>query len=163
MRFWRLSSPAYADRFDGGYGRANDGRWNRKSQLVTYCASVASLCVLQKLVHIEDVSLFPDDLRLVHYEAPDDLPVTQLEPGDPLEDGWQLDVSVSQDIGAAWYEARETALLRAPSVIVVTQETADRNYVVNHTHPDASRITLAGIKPFRLDARLLSFSTKADG
>lgn len=163
MRLWRLSSPAYADRFDGGYGRANDGRWNRKSQLVTYCASVPSLCILEKLVHIEDVNLFPDELRLVHYEAPDDLPVTELEPDDPLGEGWQLDVSVSQDIGAAWYEACETVLLRAPSVLAVTRETADRNYVVNHAHPDVSRITLAEIKPFTLDPRLLSFSTKADG
>lgn len=163
MRLWRLAAADIAERFDGGYGVRNAGRWNQRGQIVTYCASVPSLCVLEKLVHIEDVDLFPNDLRLVRYEAPDDLAVSAFEPGNPLEEGWEDRASLTQTLGAEWYEARETALLRVPSVIVPTIETADRNFVINHSHPDIGRIVRKEDRAFRLDPRLLSYATRPSG
>lgn len=155
MRLWRLSTPAYADRLDGGYGRTNAGRWNRAGELVTYAATVPSLCVLEKLVHIEDVDLFPNDLRLVRLEAPDDLPVTALEEPAQLPAGWWRTIGLTQALGSAWHAARATPLLRAPSVIARSRETADRNVVVNHLHPRAAEIRVAAVEPFELDYRLL--------
>lgn len=161
MRLWRLSKPEDAERFDGGYGLHNEGRWNRLGQAVTYCASVPSLCVLEKLVHAGDVDLFPDVHSLVRYEAPDDAAVEVWEPGAPLADGWDDDEAATQALGAAWYVSLSTPLLRVPSVVVPSIETADRNYVVNHRHPDSARIRLEDIADYCLDARLLAMAKRA--
>ena len=72
MQLWRLSAGVYAERFDGGYGLENDGRWNGRGRPVTYCSTGPALCVLEKLVHLDDASLLPDDMV---YAAPDDLKV----------------------------------------------------------------------------------------
>ena len=73
MRLWRLSGADFAERFDGGYGLRHDGRWNVSGHPVTYCASGPSLCVLEKLVHVDDPLLLPDDTMLVCYDVPDDV------------------------------------------------------------------------------------------
>jgi RES domain-containing protein len=54
MLLWRLSGLRHASSFDGGYGLLFDGRWNTVGHAVTYCAISPSLCVLEKLVHVED-------------------------------------------------------------------------------------------------------------
>ena len=54
MQLWRLSGAAHARAFDGGYGLLYPGRWNSAGRAVTYCATSPSLCVLEKLVHVED-------------------------------------------------------------------------------------------------------------
>ena len=54
MTLWRLSGADFAKRFDGGYGLANDGRWNTRGRPVTYCSTGPALCVLEKIVHIDD-------------------------------------------------------------------------------------------------------------
>jgi RES domain-containing protein len=70
MRLWRLSGRQHAESFDGGYGLLYDGRWNTTGHAVTYCATSPSLCVLEKLVHIEDPALLPD-LVMLTYDVPD--------------------------------------------------------------------------------------------
>ena len=60
MRLWRLSNAEDAERFDGGYGLHRDGRWNTRGRPVTYCATGPALCLLEKLVHVEDLALLPD-------------------------------------------------------------------------------------------------------
>ena len=74
MRIRRLSGADYAERFDGGFGLDHDGRWNERGRLVTYCATGPALCVLEKLVHVENANLLPDDTVLVRYHVPDDIP-----------------------------------------------------------------------------------------
>jgi RES domain-containing protein len=123
---------------------------------VTYAATVPSLCVLEKLAHVEDLDLFPNDLRLVELALPDDLAETILEEPDSLPPGWWRAIGVTQALGSAWHAARATPLLRAPSVVARSRETADRNVVVNHLHPRAAEIKIAAIEPFELDLRLLT-------
>ena len=60
MLLWRLSGLRHASAFDGGYGLLFDGRWNTVGHAVTYCATSPSLCVLEKLVHVEDPALLPE-------------------------------------------------------------------------------------------------------
>lgn len=57
MILWRLSGVEHARAFDGSYGLLFDGRWNTMGRPVTYAATSPSLCVLEKLVHIEDPAL----------------------------------------------------------------------------------------------------------
>jgi RES domain-containing protein len=70
MILWRLSGEQHARSLDGGYGLAHDGRWNTAGHAVTYCATSPSLCVLEKLVHVEDPDLLPA-LVMVRYDVPD--------------------------------------------------------------------------------------------
>jgi len=89
MLLWRLSGRQHARAFDGGYGLLFDGRWNTVGHAVTYCATSPSLCVLEKLVHVEDPALLPE-LIMVAYEAPDALPVDTVTL-DRLSHDWQRD------------------------------------------------------------------------
>lgn len=161
MRLWRLSDPWHAERFDGGYGLRNAGRWNQRGHAVTYCSSVPSLCVLEKLVHVEDVRLFPAVQALVHIEAPDDLEVDTLEPRAPLQDGWERNQETTRLLGATWYLSLQAPLLRVPSAIVPTTETADRNFIINHRHPRAGEVKPVMITPFKMDERLLALRTRS--
>ena len=122
---------------------------------MTYAATMPSLCVLEKLVHVEDVELFPNDLRLVELAAPDDLGETVLEEPVSLPPSWWRDIGATQALGSAWHAARSTPLLRVPSVVARSRETADRNLVINHLHARAAEIRVAAVEPFELDVRLL--------
>ena len=155
MLLWRLSASTYAQRFDGGYGLKNDGRWNGRGRPVTYCSTGRALCVLEKLVHIEDVSLLPH-MVFVRYEAPDDLQVEEV-PLDGLPDRWRVLGGLTRRLGNDWLDGVSACLLRVPSVIVPIADAGDRNVLINHRHEDARRITLSRMETFRYDARLFTF------
>ena len=153
MRLWRLSTATYAKSFNGGYGRDNDGRWNTKGRPVTYCATVPSLCVLEKLVHVGRPENLPDGLVMLQYEAPDDIAIDHIELDDlPAE--WLHDEAVTRQRGDAWLEGLHAPILRVPSVIVAEPGAADRNMVVNHLHPDHVKIRPLPGRPFAFDPRL---------
>lgn len=156
MELWRLSDADYAGRFDGGYGLVCDGRWNGRGRPVTYCSTGPALCVLEKLVHVDDPALLPDRMMLVRYEVPDELAVEEV-PVDGLPEPWRTDPAVTMGIGNAWLDSSSTCLLRVPSVVVPVRDTRDRNVIVNHRHAAASRITITRVEPFRYDPRLLAF------
>ena len=156
MRMWRLSGSSYAYRFDGGFGRLHDGRWNTRGHPITYCATGPALCLLEKLAHIEDAGLLPDDTVLVRYEVPDDLRVEQF-PLDSLPDNWRANAPVTQSFGNLWLDRVSASLLRVPSVIVPVPDADDRNILVNHQHEDASRIAISSVERFEYDPRLFDF------
>ena len=156
MYLWRLSGIGYAERFDGGYGLLQDGRWNSKGRRVTYCATGPALCVLERLVHIKDVSGVPDNNMLVQYDAPDEIAL-EARVVDDLPSGWQFDEDATRSIGDAWLDGRLAPLLTVPSVVVPVTDTDDRNVLINHRHPDAARISIARVEPFEFDPRLFAF------
>jgi RES domain-containing protein len=150
---WRLSGKQHAGDFDGGYGLLFDGRWNSVGHAVTYCSTSPSLCVLEKLVHIEDPALLPDFVMLT-YLAPDPLPIEAIELGD-LPADWRRMEEWTRRRGDSWHRSRATPLLRAPSVIVPLADSPDCNVIVNHHHPGASEIKILRKTAFALDARLV--------
>jgi RES domain-containing protein len=116
MRLWRLSGTEHAQAMDGGYGLLFDGRWNSVGHAVTYCSTSPSLCVLEKLVHIEDPSLLPE-LVTVTYEVPDTLPVETVDlAGLPAD--WPGRQRLTQRRGVDWHQARSMLLLRVPPAII---------------------------------------------
>jgi RES domain-containing protein len=152
MRLWRLSGREHARSFDGGYGLLYDGRWNTAGHAVTYCATSPSLCVIEKLVHVEDPALMPD-LVMVTYEAPDEIGMETVRPS-ALPDDWRPGEGWTQRLGDAWHRSLATPLLSVPSVVVPLDASPDVNVLINHRHPDAARIVLAAAEPFILDPRL---------
>lgn len=155
MWIWRISSASFAERFDGGFGLDQAGRWNDKGRLITYCATGPALCALEKLAHTDDSGVFPDNSFLVRYRVPDDIKMESIDMRD-LPEGWQQQQEFSQGIGTAWLDAVSACLLKVPSVIVPVPESDDRNLLVNHRHADASRIEVAEVTKFEFDPRLLS-------
>lgn len=152
MVLWRLSGASFAQSFDGGYGLLYDGRWNTVGRPLTYCATSPALCVLEKLVHVEDPDLLPA-LSMVRYDAPDDLAIETLEVDD-LPRNWRRQESWTQRRGDQWLGGGATPLLRVPSAIVPLSGSPDMNVLINHRHPDAARITIASVERFILDVRL---------
>ena len=116
MQLWRLSGAAFADRFDGGYGLEHAGRWNERGRPVTYCATGPALCLLEKLVHVEDASLLPDDTMLIRYHAPDDLRVEEARLA-ALPENWRNDQALTRRLGSVWLARAASCLLRVPSVM----------------------------------------------
>jgi RES domain-containing protein len=152
MILWRLSGEQHARSLDGGYGLAHDGRWNTAGHAVTYCATSPSLCVLEKLVHVEDPDLLPA-LVMVRYDVPERLGMETLGIAD-LPDRWRVQESWTQQRGDQWHATRATPLLGVPSVIVPLPGSPDMNVLINHRHEAAGAITIVTAEPFVLDVRL---------
>lgn len=152
MRLWRLSSLRRALDFDGGYGLHNNGRWNSKGRLVTYCATVPSLSALEKRVHVTDPALLPDQ-AMVEYDVPDDIVVRNIEIGN-LPADWARQETQSQKLGDEWLDQASEAILVVPSVIMPIAGVLDQNALINHRHSAAIRIAIVAVSPFTFDPRL---------
>lgn len=152
MLLWRLSGKQHAQALDGGYGLLFDGRWNTIGNTVTYCATSPSLCVLEKLVHIEDPALLPE-LVMVTYDLPDALDIESVTL-EELPAEWRRHESWTQQRGDTWYQTRSTLLLKVPSAIVPIAGSPDLNVLINHRHADAAAIRIAAAEPFVFDPRL---------
>ena len=126
-----------------------------------------ALCVLEKLAHIEDARLLPDDTVLVRYDVPDDLPVEE-SPLDGLPESWPADERLTRSIGDAWLDGVSACLLRVPSVIVPIPDADDRNILVNHRHEDAARIAISRdrevrVRPATVRLRVMWFAAWCAG
>ena len=152
MRLWRLSSVRHARDFTGGYGILNNGRWNTVGRPVTYCATVPSLTALEKRVHVTDAADLPPQV-MVAYDVPDDISVRKIEIG-TLPRDWASRETHTQQLGDEWLDAGVEAILMMPSVAMPIAQAVDRNALINHRRADATRITIAHVIPFALDARL---------
>ena len=152
MRLWRLSSARRARDFSGGYGLLHSGRWNTQGRPVTYCSTVPSLAALEKRAHVTDSALLPPQ-SMVEYEAPDDLPQRTIDPNGLPSDWVQREVD-TQKLGDQWLDAVTEPLLIVPSVIMPLPSAPDRNVLINHRHPDISRIKIARVVSFAIDPRL---------
>ncbi|NJL73296.1 MAG: RES family NAD+ phosphorylase [Candidatus Competibacteraceae bacterium] len=152
MLLWRLSGKPHAQALDGGYGLQFDGRWNTVGHAITYCATSPALCVLEKLVHVEDPALLPE-LVMVTYEIPASVEIADVLLKD-LPTDWRRHEAWSQKRGDAWHEGRATLLLCVPSAIVPMAGSPDLNVLINHNHPAAADIRIVGQEAFSLDPRL---------
>jgi RES domain-containing protein len=152
MILWRLCGAQHARAFDGGYGLLHDGRWNTTGHAVTYCSTSPSLCVLEKLVHVEDPGLLPA-LVVIRYAVPDGVGVETISLAG-LPESWRVREILTQQRGDEWHRSLRAPLLRVPSAIVPLAGSPDANVLINHRHPAAAEITIAAAAPFALDMRL---------
>ncbi|MDB5526433.1 MAG: hypothetical protein JWM58_4196 [Rhizobium sp.] len=153
MILWRLSGANYAHLFDGGYGLHNSGRWNSQGNPITYCATSPSLCVLEKLVHVEDPTLLPK-LTFVCYDVPDDIAIRRISLAD-LPADWQQQDFLTQNHGDEWLGSRSSPLMFVPSAVLPVKDSPDVNVLVNHAHANTRRIRTRSLDEFTFDARLL--------
>lgn len=141
MTLWRISEFAS---LDGAGGIAVDGRWHSAGQPIVYTAETSALAMLEVLVHLE-VEEMPARFQLLEIEAPDDLVAAR----------WPArrdaaDEAATRAWGDAWLKRGDTALARVPSAIAP----ASFNWLINPSHPDATRVKLLKSSRWPWDARL---------
>lgn len=147
---WRITTARFAQTaFSGEGARLHGGRWNPKGWEVVYTAESQSLALLELMVQ--------DDPLRAHYvlipaQLPADPPETRVEV-DQLPNNWRtIDArDVLQALGLRWLEGGQTALLNVPSAIVP----AERNLLINPSHPDFARIVIGEPQSLQTDTRLL--------
>ena len=149
MRVWRLCTPSHAA-FDGEGARLAGGRWNRKGTAVVYTSATLSLAAQELFVHL-DPDEVPSNLIAPSAEIPNDVRLKALAAPDLPRD-WRRYPSPKSlaDIGNAWLEERETAVLAVPSA-VIPQEL---NYLLSPAHEDFAKIRIHGGEPFAFDPRM---------
>lgn len=152
MLVWRVSGKQHARAFDGGYGLLFNGRWNTIGHVVTYCATFPSLCVLEKIVHIEDPALLPE-LVMVSYDLPDVL-AAETVLFDELPADWRRRESWTQQRGDDWFQGHAAPSLKVPSAIVPIAKSPDLNVLINHSHPEPSAVKIVATDPFVSDRAL---------
>ncbi|WP_139922010.1 RES family NAD+ phosphorylase [Hymenobacter sp. DG01] len=147
MLVYRICLAKYADDlFASGY-RA---RWNYKDQFVIYTASSRALACLENVVHRSGEGL-NDQFRVLVIDVSDDLVIEEIDLTQ-LPKNWEKAsrYALCQPLGAAWYTARQSAVLRVPSSIIPQEY----NYILNSRHPEFKRIQIVGREEFSFDARI---------
>ena len=86
-----------------------DWRWTLRKRV-----GDARLRAIEKLVHIGNVDLIPDDTVLVRYEVAEGIAIEDVRIED-LPAGWCLDEGASRAIGDNWLDRASSCLLRVPS------------------------------------------------
>ncbi|WP_017734081.1 RES family NAD+ phosphorylase [Nafulsella turpanensis] len=150
MEVYRIVFEKFADRlFAPGYS----GRWNMEGQFVVYTASNRSLASLENMVHKMGQGIMGASFVMMVLEVPEGVPCTEIARS-ALPKDWKLESSYSltQPLGAEWYEEGKTLLLKVPSAVVPEEF----NFVLNARHPDFSAVKIKAREPFRYDHRFVA-------
>lgn len=147
MEVYRITLAKWADSLVAS-GRA--ARWNSADRFVIYTASSRALACLENVVHRTGRGL-QADFRAICIDVPDSLPIASIDI-DKLPKNWAdfEQYGRCQQLGDAWLNARQSAVLRIPSAIVP----AEFNYLLNPQHPDFLQISITRVEPFRFDNRI---------
>lgn len=151
LSLWRIAKRKYADTaFSGEGARRVGGRWNSRGQGMVYTSGTLSLAALEVFVHmeVEDAGIM---FAYVQAEVPPEVEVRFMTVAQ-LPPDWR-DIPAPDalaEIGDEWFEAKETAILAVPSVVIPSEY----NYLVNPTHPDFTKFELSLPQAFELDPRL---------
>lgn len=146
LTVWRLVAERHAaSAFDGEGARLYGGRWNHPGTAVVYASATLSLAALELLVHLE-VEDAPEDRVAVAAELPAGLEVERLREAD-LPASWRTYPAPEalKDVGTAWVEAGRAPVLEVPSAVIP----AERNYLLDPRHPDASKVAIRDPASFK--------------
>jgi RES domain-containing protein len=91
------------------------------------------------------------DYSVTPIEWPDDLALITVSIGD-LPSGWNAaqPIAATAELGTAWAQRLESAVLVVPSAVISQEE----NYILNPRHSDFSRLCFLTSEPFYFDDRL---------
>lgn len=118
---------------------------------MVYLAGSRSLATLEILVHTEDISTIEGRFSIIPVEIPKKIIITLANDDLPTDWSSPEPTSATQTFGDNWVREKRSAVISVPSA--VTNE--ERNYLLNPTHPDFSRIEIGKAEVFRFDPRLL--------
>jgi RES domain-containing protein len=137
--------------FDGAGGLHRSGRWHAQGNRVVYVAASEALAALEILVHLTSFAQIPDYV-CVKAHIPEEI-VTEVRDLGGLPADWRSSDSIqARALGTRWLVARQSAVLRVPSVVIPRES----NYAINPEHPDFYRIQIEPPLAFEFDIRLLA-------
>lgn len=150
MRAWRICRRRHAA-LKGEGARLHGGRWNTPGGAVVYASSTLALAALELLVHVDPEDV-PRDLVAMSIAIPHDAPVTTITPGDLPRD-WNRHPAhpACAALGDRWLAEGAALILTVPSAVVPEEA----NVLVNPRHPRARHVSVASVRPFAFDRRLL--------
>lgn len=139
-----------AGAFSGEGARRYGGRWNHRGIPVIYTAGSVSLATLEMLVHLEASQLLN---AYVCFPLTFDIGLCRRLDIANLSPDWRAyPASTStRDLGTAWVQGTQSAILAVPSALVPTET----NYLVNPAHSDFSSLSIGKPEGFRFDPRLI--------
>jgi len=151
LTIFRLGKYAHrAELFSGQGGLYASGRWTPRGRPIVYTSATISLAVLEYTVNYRRRGWVPATVLgrvtipatvRVETVAVDDLPPKWFAADPPPQ---------LRGIGWDWFERGESAVLKAPSAIVIEEW----NYLLNPLHADFKSFTCSQPEPFGFDRRL---------
>jgi len=147
---WRIVKEKYAATAFSGEGAARTGgRWNSRGKRAVYTSSTKSLAALETLVHLNPRVIFRYAAISIEF---DDSLVEKVSLA-ALPAGWREEPppAATQKIGDEWLQSTRSAVLELPSVIIPEES----NYLLNPSHPDYPKISIAPSQLFAFDPRLI--------
>jgi RES domain-containing protein len=154
LRLFRVARLAFfneTDAFAGEGAYLAGSRWCTPGHHVSFASLSEALATLEYLTHLGDRRLAHDAVLVV--ADIDDALVERLDRR-RLPRDWDVVPPgiATQRLGDAWLAAMTAPALRVPSVLSSTEE----NVCINRRHPDAAKIRVLSVEPWKLDARLRS-------
>lgn len=152
---WRITkTKRAATAFDGEGARRSGARWNSVGTPMVYTSASVALATLEILVHLEDSTLLPR-YSVLPVEFEEEL-VRALDVASLPADWRKPMAPVSlQQLGDAWIKARDSVVLRVPSVIVPSED----NYLLNPLHPEFNTLKFGSAQAIDFDPRLFKAPT----
>lgn len=152
MVVFRIEREKYLQNTLMGIGASmSDGyRWNSLKTRIVYTAESRALATLEVSVHLDLSEDLPEDRYYVQIEIPDELTIQEVKLED-LPDGWNAKppTLITQIIGDDFVYYNEAAVLKVPSSIIPQEY----NYLINPSHPQASKIKIIGASKMVFDQR----------
>lgn len=149
MRVWRIAAAAHAA-FDGSGTRRYGSRWTPRGIPAVFTSATLSLAAMERFVHT-DSDLEAGNLVAIPMDIPDAIAIESVEV-DALPADWRTFPAPEALalIGQQWFHASSTAILSVPSVVIPHE----RNFALNPTHRDFTRIAIGRPEPFSFDPRM---------
>ena len=153
MIVYRIDRAKYASTVLTGQGAARHGaRWNHKNIPAIYTSESRALCMLEILVHIRTIDLFPTDKVIVTIEIPDDFCPTIT--ADQLPSFWNTLPTphpYTKQIFDHYCVQGQSGGLRVPSVITPLEY----NFVLYPLHKTfINQVKVIDVHPLNWDQRL---------
>lgn len=154
MNVWRICRERHvATAFSGEGARLAGARWNSPGTSIAYASWCLSLAALEVYVNL-DPEEQPDDLVWLAADVPVDAEWERRQDAKflaTLPVHWRMRASQqARTFGDEWARSRASYGLVVPSVIIE----GEWNVLLNPSHPDAKKLKIVEMKPFRFDARM---------
>lgn len=151
MKLFRVAKEQYASDLSGRGAEIHGGRWNTPGYPVVYTSTTASLALLESLAWTSMSSLLSAGFVMMVIQCPEtclhELKVYELPAGWNHIDAY----GVTQKIGDAWINSKNTLLLRIPSAIL----SMEANMLINPKHTLMSQVVIEELFDIEFDPRVI--------
>ncbi len=148
MKVYRLSKKKYCHDLSGRGAEIAGGRWNSKGFAMVYTSDSRALCTAEIAIRIP-LGILPLDYYLIEIAIPDTIIIQDVPKKLPKDWKHWPHAKSTQQLGDAFIQKTQHAVLRVPSAVVQ----GDFNYLLNPNHSDFHQIKIVKTTIFEFDKR----------